>query len=118
MSFKTEQHKNYTLITFSTEKLDSIVSPDVKSELVLINKSGIINNVILDLSNVRYCDSSGLSALLIGYRLANEAKGVFIICGLQPPVQKLITISQLDSILEITTTLAEAVNLFSKKTTK
>lgn len=114
MSFSTEKLDNYSIITFSTDKLDSIISADVKSELVLINKNGE-HNVIIDLSSVRYCDSSGLSALLIGYRLAKESKGIFIICNLQPAVQKLITISQLDTILEITKTLPEAIDLYVEK---
>ncbi len=113
MSFKTEKKNNFTLLTFSTDKLDSIVSPDVKSELVLVFKNGE-KNVIVDLSSVRYCDSSGLSSLLIGYRLAQESNGIFIICGLQTAVQKLITISQLDSIIEITKTLPEAIALSTK----
>ena len=114
MSFSTKKQNNYSLITFNTDRLDSIVSPDVKSELVLINKTGE-RNIIIDLTSVRYCDSSGLSALLIGYRLAKESKGFFIICGLQPSVRKLITISQLDSILAITENQIEAIDLLSLK---
>ena len=68
MSFKTEQRDNYTLIKFSTEKLDAIVAPDLKSELVIISKNGA-KNIIIDMESVRYCDSSGLSALLIGKKL-------------------------------------------------
>jgi anti-sigma B factor antagonist len=109
MSFNTEKKDNHTLITFSTDKLDAIVSPDLKSELVLINKHGE-KNILIDLESVKYCDSSGLSALLIGNRLCKEAKGSFILSSLQPSVIKLVAISQLDSILNIKTTLGEAID--------
>lgn len=114
MSFRTEKHDNYSIIVFSTDKLDSIVAPDLKSELVLINKSGE-KNIIMDLSSVVYCDSSGLSAILTGYRVCQQDNGVFIICGLQTAVEKLMTISQLTTIIDITTSLPEALDLFYEK---
>ena len=109
MSFKTEQYEKYTLIKFSTDKLDAIVAPDLKSELVIISKKGE-KNIVLDLGSVKYCDSSGLSALLIGYRVCKESKGSFVLSSLQPALEKLISISQLDSILNIKKTSKEAVD--------
>jgi len=109
MSFRIEKQDKYTLIQFSTDKLDAIVSPDLKSELVVINKQGV-KNIIIDLGSVRYCDSSGLSSLLIGNRLCKEAGGSFILSSIQPSVAKLVMISQLDSILNIKTTLTEAID--------
>lgn len=114
MNFKTEKYQQYTLIKFTAQKLNSIVSPEIKSELVHLNKTSSAN-VILDLSDVLYCDSSGLSALLIGFRLAQASKNSYVLCGLQPSVQKLISISQLDNIFEITPTLADAIKLIKEK---
>lgn len=112
MSFKTEQQVNYTLIKFSTDKLDAVVAPGLKAELVLVSKNGA-KNILIDLENVRYCDSSGLSALLIGRRLCKEVDGKFALSSLQPAVQKLIKISQLDSILTIRASIEEAQHTFN-----
>ena len=109
MSFKTDQQDNYTLIKFSTVHLDAIVAPDLKSEIVLISKQGA-KNILIDLESVKYCDSSGLSALLVGHRVCKEANGIFILSALQPAVEKLIAISQLDSILNIKETAQEAID--------
>ena len=109
MSFKIDKQDNYTLIKFSTDKLDAIVAPDLKAELVLVSKQGA-KNILIDLESVKYCDSSGLSALLIGHRICKEANGSFILSTLQPAVEKLITISQLDSILNIKSTSQEAID--------
>ena len=68
------------------------------------------NNVIVDLSETQYCDSSGLSAILVGYRLSRNATGAFVLAGLQDHVRKLISISQLDNMLVITPTVSEAVD--------
>lgn len=114
MSFRTDKHNNYTLIVFSTDKLDSIVAPDLKSELVLICKSGE-RNIIMDMADVKYCDSSGLSAILTGYRLCQQAQGEFILCNLQTNVEKLIKISQLTTILNISESLPKAIDLLYEK---
>ncbi len=114
MSFRTDKHDNYSLIVFSTDKLDSIVAPDLKSELVLITKSEE-RNIIMDMSEVKYCDSSGLSAILTGHRLCQQAQGEFIICNLQPNVDKLIKISQLTTIISITESLPKAIDLLYEK---
>jgi anti-anti-sigma factor len=62
------------------------------------------------MSNVKFVDSSGLSAILTGHRLWNSG-GSFIIAGeLQPMVKKLIEISRLDTILTLTPTVSEAID--------
>ncbi|MES2837747.1 MAG: STAS domain-containing protein [Bacteroidota bacterium] len=107
MIFKITKTDNYTTIHLTIEKLDSSASPELKSELVLLNAGGV-KNIILDLSETRYCDSSGLSAILVGNRLCKNANGNFVICNIQESVKKLISISQLDSILNIKNSVEEA----------
>ena len=109
-NFTIDKKEKYTLVTIHVEKLDSRVSPILKSELVVINAGGE-KNIIIDLSECRYCDSSGLSAILIGNRLCKNENGTFVLSGLQNSVSKLISISQLDSVLQITPTVDEAVQL-------
>ena len=113
MNFEVNSNDNYTLVKCNLEKLDTTVAPELKSQLLYLDKSGV-SNYILDLSIVKYCDSSGLSALLVGNRIAKTAKGSFVICGLQPNVMKLITISQLHSVLNIIPSQIEAVDYFLK----
>ena len=112
-SFTVDKKDNYTLVTTHVEKLDSRFSPDLKADLVQIGNGGE-KNVIIDLSNSRYCDSSGLSALLVANRLCRDANGTFVITGLQDSVSKLISISQLDNVLNITATLDDAVKLMNQ----
>lgn len=107
MNFSKEEKEKYTIVTSNVEKLDSTNAPELKSELVLINKNSV-NNIVLDMSNSRYCDSSGLSAILIGNRLCKDSGGTFVLSGLQPNVQKLVEISQLNSVLNITEKVADA----------
>ncbi len=110
MSLQIEKKDNYAVIKINSDKLDSILAPNLKSELVVLNSEGI-KNIFIDLSATRYCDSSGLSAILIGNRLCKEREGILVLSGLQEPVRKVITISKLDTILSIANTLAEAEQL-------
>lgn len=112
MDFKVEKTDKYTTISLQAEKLDSNISPALKSELVVLNADGV-KNIIIDLSETRYCDSSGLSAILVANRLCKNSDGVFVLTGLQDSVKKLISISQLDSILTITNTLPEAAKIIA-----
>jgi len=107
MEFKIDKKENHTLIKVLEEKLDTHIAPTLKSELVLVSGNGE-KNIILDLSNCRYCDSSGLSAILVANRLCKNANGTFVLTGLNDAVERLIIISQLDTVLNITDSLDEA----------
>ncbi|MDP4186760.1 MAG: STAS domain-containing protein [Bacteroidota bacterium] len=113
MEFNIKKLENYTLIQVLEEKLDTHIAPNLKSELILISGNGE-ENIILDLSKCRYCDSSGLSAILVANRLCKNANGTFVLTGLNDAVERLITISQLDTVLSITNTVEEAVDIVTK----
>ena len=114
MSFKVQKKDKYTLVKTSVEKLDTTVAPTLKSELVVLNSDGV-QNIIIDLSSTRYCDSSGLSAILVANRLCKNAGGSLVITGLQDSVRNLISISQLDSILNIASSIDESIDLLKDK---
>lgn len=107
MEFNIHKYDNYTFIEVLTEKLDTNVAPSLKSELVVISGKGE-RNIIIDLSHVKYCDSNGLSAILVANRLSKNANGTFVLTGLNDAVDRLITISQLDTVLNITSSKNEA----------
>jgi anti-sigma B factor antagonist len=109
MKFSIDKHEKYALMHLEEEKLDSTVSPTLKSEFVNLHSDGI-RNIILDLSRVKYADSSGLSAILIANRLCQDAEGMFVMASLTDHVMKLIKISQLDTVLNLLPTVEEAVD--------
>ncbi|WP_374163970.1 STAS domain-containing protein [Arcticibacter sp. MXS-1] len=109
MKFTVDKHDKYVLLKLDETKLNSLVSPQLKSELILINTEGK-RNIILDLSSVKYSDSSGLSSLLVGHRLCKNSSGSFVITGMSENLEKLITISQLETVLNITPTVEEAID--------
>ncbi|MDX1652114.1 MAG: STAS domain-containing protein [Brumimicrobium sp.] len=109
MNFLVVEQNKYSVITSQVDKLNATNAPELKSTLVTLNKNHV-NNIIIDLSKTSYCDSSGLSAILTANRLCKDSGGKFILCGLQPNVQKMIEISQLHRVLNIEEDLDAAVS--------
>lgn len=109
MKYTIDKQEKYSLLRLHEEKMDSSVAPSLKSELITLHAEGV-KNIILDLSDVKYTDSSGLSALLVGNRIFQEEGGIFVLAALSEHTIKLIKISQLDSVLNITLTAEEAVD--------
>lgn len=113
MNFLTSRQNNEAVVKSQVEKLDASNAPELKSELLHLNKNGV-NNIVIDLSATKYCDSSGLSAVLTANRLCKDTNGSFVLCGLQSNVQKLIEIAQLDKVLSIAENETQALEVLHK----
>lgn len=108
MKFTCDKQERYTAFSLEEEILNSVKAPDLKSEFVILSNEGV-ENFILDISAVKFVDSSGLSAILTANRLWKNV-GSFILTGVEhPSVKRLIEISRLDTILTIVPTLQESV---------
>lgn len=101
MNFTVNQTGNSAIIESNIEKFNALYAQELKDVLLQLQKNGE-NHIVLDMSASRYCDSSGLSAILLANRICKEASGKFILCGLQENVEKLIQMAQLDKVLTIT----------------
>lgn len=110
MKYLVDKKDKYTLIRLDEDKLDATISPELKTTFVTYNAEGT-KSFLVDLNNIKYVDSSGLSSLLIANRLCKEASGTFVMTGVSEHVMKLIKISQLDKVLNILPTLEEAIDL-------
>ena len=109
MKFTLDKKDRYSVLKLEEENLNSLLAPDVKSEFVFLRNERV-KNLILDMSQVKYVDSSGLSAILTANRLWNGF-GAFVMTNVShPAVKKLIEISRLQTILNIVPTLAESVD--------
>jgi anti-anti-sigma factor len=114
MDFEILKLTDYTLVKILIDRLDTNNAPELKSELVAINANGE-KNIVLDVSECTYSDSSGLSAILVANRLCEDALGTFILTGLQRDVEQIIRISMLHTVLIITKKVEEAEMLLHEK---
>ena len=110
MKYSVDRNDRYCILAVQEDNLNSVIAPDLKSELIVLSNQGV-PNLIIDLSDVKFVDSSGLSCILTGNRLWNKAGGVFVLTGVNhPSIKKLIEISRLDSVLAIIPTVPESID--------
>jgi len=109
MKYSIDKHDILVVFELNESKLQSNNAPHLKTELTLIHNEGY-KNIVLDLNNVNFVDSSGLSAILMANRLCKDSNGTFALCNLNEQVNSLIKISQLENILNIFNTLSEATD--------
>jgi len=109
MKYSADKQDKYTVLTLEEENLNSLIAPNLKSEFIFLRNEGV-KNLILNMEHVQYVDSSGLSSILTANRLWKDY-GAFILTNVNhAPVQKLIEISRLETILTIVPTMSESLD--------
>ena len=111
MKFSIQKNGSHTIVLVNKENLDAMIAPELKSKLVAIVGKGE-KNILIDLSNCSHCDSSGLSALLLGNRLCLELNGKFVLCGLTDQIRKSLDLLGFEVFLTISDTRVAAEALF------
>lgn len=99
-TLKTREAGGKTIIDVDTQNIDFRNCESMKATIGNI-VSEAHKDIVLNLENVNFIDSSGLSVLLFGKRSCDQAGGVFAICGLQPYVENLIKLTNLDKTLPV-----------------
>ena len=111
MNLKLENNNNVLVIYVKEERLDAHNSGDLKAEMQRLFEDGK-KNVLVDLKDVRFIDSSGLGVLVSGFKNAISHQGNLKLSSLQPQVKSMFELTRLHRVFEIFTTTAEAVENF------
>ncbi|MBK6546722.1 MAG: STAS domain-containing protein [Saprospiraceae bacterium] len=108
MKYQVDKQDRYAIFSLEEKNLNSLIAPHLKSEFVFLRNEGV-RNLIFDLGDVDFVDSSGLSSILTANRIWKDY-GSFVMTNIKSEsVQKLIEISKLDGILTIIPTIEEAI---------
>jgi len=107
MKFDVTKNGSSAVITLKERKLDVSVSPELKGEFILLCRP-TLKSLVIDLTAVEFCDSSGLSALLIADRQMRQHNGEIKLVGVHKKVLSLLKISQLDKVFPIFDSVAKA----------
>jgi anti-sigma B factor antagonist len=100
MDFDVQKTGATTVIAIKERKLDSAISAELKGEFLLLCKPKV-DVLVIDLAGVEFCDSSGLSALLIADRKMKEHGGKVRLTNVHKKVMALLKISMLDRVFDI-----------------
>jgi len=107
MQLKTEEVGDIVLLRIEEERMDAHNSGAFKEQMLALFDEGKCN-LIIDLSAVRFVDSSGLGALVSGFKNASAREGSLKLCGMQPQVRSMFELTRLHRVFEIYTSVEEA----------
>jgi anti-sigma B factor antagonist len=108
MNTSTETRDGWKLLSLKEERLDALNSGELRDKILGLLEAGG-QRLIVDLAGVSFIDSSGLGALLSGYKNANLRSGAFVLAGLQPRVQSMFELTRLHRVFEIFPTVEDAL---------
>lgn len=98
-------------IEVQEERMDAHNSGDLKEQMLQLFDDGKCN-LVIDLSEVRFVDSSGLGALVSGFKNASAREGSLKLCCLQPQVRSMFELTRLHRVFEIYATIDEALESY------
>jgi anti-sigma B factor antagonist len=107
-NFELKRNGDIAVFKLNERRFDAQIAGLVKGEFTILLHTEEITKLILDLSEVEYCDSSGLSAILLAFRVLQSSNGHIRLASPTKNVKTLIEISQLNRILPICNTVHEA----------
>jgi anti-sigma B factor antagonist len=93
-------HDDHTIVTISGE-IDLYTAPRLHSELAALLGDGLPARVVIDMSGVDFCDSTGMNVLLSCLRRARERGGDLEIAAPKPAVRKILQVTGLDSVFTL-----------------
>ncbi len=114
-SFQTQNKEGYSVVTMLADRLDGQTTAELRSELVLLAGNSV-SNMVLDLSRCTYCDTTGLSAIMIAHRLCKN--GSLVLVGVNDEVSSILSIQNFDPELDMVADLAEAEAHITKSISK
>ncbi len=98
-----------TTIFDITGHIDLANSPELRKMLLKELRENKTPRVILNLTGVRYIDSSGVASLVEGLKAARDQGLRFILFGLSPSAREVLQLSRLIKIFEVFETEQEAL---------
>ncbi len=101
------QQNGKTVIRVEEERVDAHNSGELKDRILKVIEGGA-HSLIVDLEKVEFIDSSGLGALLSGYKNANLRSSAFALAGLTPRVRSMFELTRLHRVFDIYAGLQEA----------
>lgn len=106
MNLSSQTQNGTQIVTVNAVRIDAACAIQFKDAMraVTANQDP---HVILDLSQVTFVDSSGLGAIVAAMKQMGESRKLDL-AGLTPDVEKVFTLTRMDSIFEIHKDLSQS----------
>jgi anti-sigma B factor antagonist len=91
---------DHTILALVGE-IDLYTAPRLQSELTSALSDGKPVQIVVDMSGVEFCDSTGMNVLLAAHRVATERGGQLALAAPRPSVRKILEVTGLQSVFTI-----------------
>lgn len=108
MIYTTRDDAGVTILELSGE-IDVGQAPDLRELLIKLLEQNA-GRLLVDMSDVVYIDSAGLSVLIAANRRAQSLGGNFALSNPQKPVQQVFRLTRMNKVFQIYTSVTEGVS--------
>ena len=107
MECVTRQEGDFTIVVLEGE-VDLHYSPTARKSILDSLKNS--RNVLVDLSEVKYIDSSGIASLVEGFQLARSTNLEFGLVGVSEAAISVLKLARLDKVFPIKDSVKDFIN--------
>ncbi len=111
MDIVKENTDGVTVLHIREDRLDANNSEELKAEFHILFDSGT-KNMVIDLEEILFIDSSGLGVLVSGYKNASIAHGSLKLSNLQAQVKSMFELTRLHRVFDIFATVDDALQSY------
>ncbi len=114
MNVTKEKMNGITILFVHEERIDAHNSSELKDVILHMIEQGEVT-IVVQMEQVRFVDSSGLGALLSGFKHAEAKSGQLSLSNMQNQVLSMFELTRLNRMFEIHSDLDEAFDTDSQE---
>ncbi|MCW2876955.1 MAG: anti-sigma factor antagonist [Sphaerisporangium sp.] len=103
LKVSTRSHAGHAILSVVGE-IDLYTAPRLQAEFTRLLETGP-ERVVIDMSGVEFCDSTGMNVLLSALKRMRERGGVLEVASPRPAVRKILQVTGLDSVFTVHDTI-------------
>ncbi len=100
LNVSTASQGGHAVVT-ATGELDLYTAPRLQAALAGLLREEV-TRVVVDLSGVEFCDSTGMNVLLSAMKRLKEQGGALELAAPRPAVQRILQVTGLDTVFTVT----------------
>ncbi|MFQ5627225.1 MAG: STAS domain-containing protein [bacterium] len=112
MQFESKKSGNVTIVSILESRVDAKIAVDFRDSIADLINSGN-HNLVVDLSEVDFVDSSGLGAIVSSLKILGR-KGDMALSGVRPTVMSLFKLTRMDKVFRMFDDEAEAAKALAE----
>lgn len=101
------RHDSGVAIVALAGEIDLQTSPSVRA--AILETLALKQPMVIDLTAVRYIDSSGVASLVEGFQTARRQGGAFILAGVSASAMRVFQLARLDRVFALAETVPQAL---------